>query len=146
MRPKSLRPILIIGFLTVVGAWLMMTGWNAVHENESLDQRAAIVEGTVIEAETRALAKGGQSSTLVVEFTPQNHKPITRKFDVDGDTYRASLESGKASVTHLPENPEISRVTRFAILPFQILVGLGAFMLVAALACLFHALRKNKRT
>jgi hypothetical protein len=143
MKPQSLRPLLVIVFLTVVGSWLLVTGRNGVRANQLLDQGAAVVEGAVIDASTRALAKGGQSMTLVVEFTPLNRKPITRNFDVDSDTYRAALESAKASVTYLPQDPEISRVTRFAILPFQILAGFGAIMLVAGLACFLHALLKK---
>lgn len=145
MSLQTLRPFLVIASLTGVGGSLLAFGLNGARTHQLLDQGAASVEGTVIDASTRALAKGGQSSTLVVEYTPENRKPVTRKFDVDGDAYRAALESGKASVTYLPDRPEISRVTRFAILPFQILAGFGGLMLLAGLFCLWHALRLRQK-
>jgi hypothetical protein len=133
--------MLVIVILTGAGGSLLAFGLHRARTWRLLDRNAAVAEGIVIDASTRSLAKGGQSSTLVVEYAPQNHKPITRNFDVDGDTYRASMESGKASVTYLPDQPEISRVTRFAILPIQILAGLGGLMLLAGLICLGHAIR-----
>jgi hypothetical protein len=145
MSMQYLRPYLVIACLTGVGGSLLAFGLNHARTQQLLDQGAAVIEGKVIEASTRALAKGGQSSTLVVEYAPMNSKPITRNFDVDGDTYRAALESGRASVTYLPGRPEISRVTRFAIVPFQILAGFGGLVLLAGLFCLGHLIHTRRK-
>jgi Protein of unknown function (DUF3592) len=140
MWQQHFKAILIISFLLGVGIWLLCFGWNYVQEDQRLEQSSAVVEGRVISSSTRRLSKGGQSSTLVVEYVTPNHPAITKKFDVDSDDYQAAKETGKARVTYLPENPQVSRVTDFAILPFQILIGLGGLMTLGGLYCLVHAL------
>jgi len=75
----------------------------------------------------------------VVEYSPANHAPITTEFDVDGGDFTTAQETGKAKVTHVPEEPQISRVTDFAALPFQVLLALGGLLLLGGAVCLVHA-------
>lgn len=136
MFPRSSKPLLITASLIGVGLWLIYSGWTAVRTDQRLDQSSAVTSGRVVDGETRALAKGGQSSTLIVEYTPAGHDPITREFDVNGSTHRSGLESGTVDVTYLPEDPQVARVVRFDPLPYWVLVGFGAIVLLAGLFCL----------
>jgi hypothetical protein len=145
MFSRSFEPALIILSLLGVGIGLGGFGWIQVRTDSRLDQRSSVVEGRVIDAATRALSRGGQSSTVVVEYLPVQHDPITRKFDVDGSTYRAALETGKVDVAYLPDDPRVSRVTRFATMPYQVLIGLGGLMVLSGLFCLGIRLRSAAR-
>jgi len=58
---------------------------------------------------------------------------------VDGGDFTTAQETGKAKVTYVPEEPQISRVTDFAALPFQVLLVLGGLMLLGGAVCLVHA-------
>ena len=129
-----LRRLLVFGFLTATGGWLSATGWQAVGQCRRLDAESAVVEGRVIDAATRELSKGGQSSTLRVTYHPAGGSAITRDIDVDGTTYRKALETRIVEVSYLPQDPRISRITRFAPLPHGILAGFGAAMVLAGLA------------
>ncbi len=133
---KLLRPLLILVFLLGAGLWLFSYGWAEVWAAERLDQSAVVVEGRVIGGESHALSKGGQACSLVVAYKPANHATITKTFDVDGETYRATQASGTVKVAYVPEEPQVSRVTSFALLPFQLLMGLGAVMCLAGMFCL----------
>jgi hypothetical protein len=143
MLVRYFKPLLIISVLAGVGIWLMAFGWNEVDVNQRLDQSTATIEGRVIDANTRELSKGGQSSTLVVEYAPGNQAAITKTFDVDGATYRKGLASGRAMVSYLPEDPRVSRVTRFAVMPYKILIGLGAVMMFSGAICLWFLMRRR---
>ena len=143
MLVRSFKPLLIISVLAGVGIWLMAFGWSEVNVNQRLDQSSATIEGRVIDANTRELSKGGQSSTLVVEYAPGNQAAITRTFDVDGATYRKALATGRAMVSYLPGDPRVSRVTRFAVMPYQILIGLGAIMLLSGTICLWFFMSRR---
>ena len=143
MLPRFLKPLLITTSLIGAGLWLIISGWTAVRTDQRLDQSSVVTSGRVVDGETRALAKGGQSSTLVVEYTPAGHDPITREFDVDGRTLRSGLESGTVEVTYLPEDPHVARVVRFDPLPYWVLVGFGAIVLLAGLFCLGLFWRKG---
>jgi hypothetical protein len=59
---------------------------------------------------------------------------------------KAAQATGKAKVTYLPEDPQVSRVTDFAILPYQILIGLGGVMTLAGLSCLGHVMKFGRKT
>ena len=142
---RILRPLLVIGFLTGGGGGLLLWGWKEVRTQQTLDHGAAVVDGRVIDHATRKLSKGGQSWSLVVEYVPEGGEAITAAFDVDGATYRSALESGNASVTYSPQDPEVARVTRFAILPFQMVAGLGGVMLFAGACCIPFAMRTASR-
>ncbi|MCB1909351.1 MAG: hypothetical protein KDH15_18465 [Rhodocyclaceae bacterium] len=133
--------MLVIAFLAGGGLFLSFFGWDHLHTIRLLEQNPAVTEGRVVGKATRALSRGGQSSKLVVEYTPAGHAAITKAFDVDGPTYRAAVATGKARVTYLPEDPAVSLITKFAVLPFQILVGFGALMVLAGLSCLGYAMR-----
>lgn len=135
------KPALVTATLLGLGVWLLGFGWTRVRTDRLLDQRSAVTEGRVIEGSTRSGLRGGQFSSLVVEYTPALHAPITREFDVDGATYKTGLATLKATVTYYPEDPWISRVTRFETLPFQILIGLGGVMLVSGILCLWHFMK-----
>jgi hypothetical protein len=143
MVPRFLQPLLITVSLLGVGLWLMISGWTAVRTDQRLDQSSVVTSGRVVDGATRALAKGGQSSTLVVEYTPAGQAPITRKFDVDGSTHRSGLGTGTVEVTYLPEDPQVARVVRFDPLPYWILFGFGALVLLAGLFCLGLFWRKG---
>ena len=71
--------------------------------------------------------------------------PLTRNLSVDQSTYRTALETRKVTVHYLPKDPRISRVTRFATLPFQLLIGLGAAILFTGILYLFHFMRKRPK-
>lgn len=142
VRPRIKR-LLIFITLIGVGSWLLATGWSAVDASRRLDEGAATVEGRVLDAATEELSKGGQSSTVTVEYIPGQAPAIIRKIDVDGTDYRAARASGKVQVSYLPDDPQVCRITRFAILPYQLLAGLGGLILVAGLFCLGHLLVKR---
>jgi hypothetical protein len=140
---KKSAPLLVFGILMAGGASLVVWGWQQVRTQQLLDRGAAVVEARVLDSATRGLHKGGQSWTLVVEYAPAGRETMVGKFDVDGGTYREATASGRASVTYLPSNPKIARVTRFAILPFQFVIGLGGLMLAGGLLCFVHAIRSK---
>jgi len=142
MSDKPAQPVLVVVFLLGAGLWLLNDGWREEWAAERLDQSAAVVEGRVVSGHSQALSKGGQASSLVVAYTPANHATITKTFDVDGETYRAAQVSGAVQVRYLPEEPQISRVTKWAQFPFQLLVGLGGLMLLGGIAVLGWALKK----
>ncbi|MCB1889848.1 MAG: hypothetical protein KDH20_19735 [Rhodocyclaceae bacterium] len=128
---------LVIAFLLGGGAYLTTSGWDNVYTLHRLEQASSAVEGRVLGKATRALSRGGQSWTLVVEYQPEGHPPLTKTFDVNGSTYRAAVASGVVRVTYHPDDPEVSLITKFAILPFQMLLGLGILMLLAGAFCVW---------
>lgn len=130
--PKALVITCLIGG----GLWLLASGGAHVLAEQKLRQSSAVVEGRVLGAASHTLSKGGQALELDVEYTPPGHPAITRTFDVDSAGYKAALASGRALVTYCPQAPEVSRVTHFSILPFQLLIGLGCLMLASGLVCL----------
>lgn len=136
MRHLRLQQFLILVSLLGVGGWLLSWGWSEVRAAERLDQSAAVVEGRVVSGHTQALSKGGQAYSLVVAYQPANHPEITKTFDMDGPTYRAALASGTVKVTYVPEEPQISRITKWALFPFQLLMGLGGLMLLGGIVVL----------
>jgi hypothetical protein len=137
MLVRYFKPLLIISTLTGLGVWLLGYGWSQVEINQRLDQGSISIEGIVLDASTRELSKDGQSSTLTVEYAPEGGPLVTRTFDADRTTYQSALATGKAMVSYLPDEPEVSRVSRFAELPYQILIGLGAVMLLSGGICLW---------
>jgi hypothetical protein len=139
MWQTRFKAILVTAVLLGVGPWLFLFSWNHLQDASRLDQSAAVVEGHVIRSSSERLSKGGHSYTLVVEYIPANHAPITKEFDVDGGDFTTARETGKAKVTYVPEEPEISRVTHFAALPFQVLLALGGLMMLGGAGCLTHA-------
>lgn len=145
MWPQHFKTTLIISFLLGVGIWLLCFGWEYVKTDQRLEKNSAAVEGRVISSSSRRLSKGGQSLTLVVEYAPKDHASITKEFDVDSGDYKSAQASGKTKVTYLPEDPQVSRVTHFAVLPFQILIGLGGLMTLAGLFCFMHALKARTK-
>lgn len=135
--------MLIVITLIGVGTWLLVTGWLAVDHGRRLNAGAATTEGKVIDTFTEELSKGGQSSTVTVKYLPGKPPAIIRKIHVNGADYRAARESGKVQVSYLPDVPEVSRITRFATFPYQVLAGLGGVTLLAGLFCLDHLLFKR---
>lgn len=145
MSRRLLEPLLCVSVLLGLGIGLLAFGWSYLRTDFQLDKKSATVEGRVIDGSTRQLSsKGGQSSILVVEYLPANHAAIIREFDVDSTTYKSCLETGKATVTYFPEEPQISRVTRFDSLPYQILMVLGGIMIVAGMICVRHFMKRGK--
>ena len=138
---SKLMPWIVTGFLVGAGSWILAWSWDQVSIHRALEHGAASIEGRVIDRSSRELQKGGQSWTLLVEYAPPGGRSLTKEFDVDGATYREATADGTVQVTYLPTDPEVARVTRFAILPFQALIGLGALMLAAGLFCFAHTLR-----
>jgi hypothetical protein len=137
---------ILAAVLIGVGLWVLSFNWTHVHTSQQLAKSAAVIDGRVISNSRQQLSKGGQSLTLVVEYTPDNHPPIIKEFAVDGDAYTLALATGTAKVTYLPRDPRISRVTEFASLPFQIGIGLGGLMLLSGLYCLWHLLKTGTKT
>jgi hypothetical protein len=145
MSSRGLQALLCISFLLIAGIYMMASGWTRLKTDLQLDQRSAVIEGRVIEGYISKGMRGGQWSHLVVEYQPENHAPITRKFDVDGATYKAALDTRKATITYLPEDPQVSRMTRFAPLPFKILIWLGGIMIAGGLICIWHFMKNRAK-
>jgi len=110
MWHKHISAALAVSFLIGGGIWLLIFAWSELQTARRLEKSSAVVEGRVISSSTQKLSKGGQYSTLVVEYTPAGHPPVTRKFAVNSDDYTAAQSTGKARVTYAPEAPQISRV------------------------------------
>jgi hypothetical protein len=146
MWQQNFKAILTITFLIGVGIWLLNFGWTQVQTAQKLEQSSAVVEGRVISSSTKRGSRGGQYSALVVEYKPADYPAIRKEFDVGSSDYQAAKETGKARVTYLPEDPQVSRVTDFAILPYQILIGLGGVMTLAGLFCLGHVMKFGRKT
>ena len=145
MWQQQTKIILIISFLLGVGGWVTHFGWTRVQDDQRLVQNSAETQGRVVSSAARPLSKGGKSLTVVVEYAPAGHAAITKEFDVDSGDYKAAQATGNVTVTYVPEDPEISRVTKFAIMPYQILIGFGGVMLMAGLFCLVHAVKTRTK-
>lgn len=145
MWQQNFKAILTTTFLIGVGFWLLSFGWTQVQTAQKLEQSSAVVEGRVISSSTKRGSRGGQYYALVVEYKPADYSAIRKEFDVGSSDYHAAKETGKARVTYLPEDPQVSRVTDFEILPFQILLGLGGLMTLAGLFCLAHLLMSRAK-
>lgn len=145
MDLQKFKAVLIIATLIGMGVGLTVFGWNRVRTDRLLDRSSAPTEGRVVDSWVHTGSRGGEWPTLVVEYSPAAHEPLTRNFDVDSSTYRTALETRKVTVHHLPEDPRISRVTRFETLPFQLLIGLGGAILVAGIVGLIHFMRKRSK-
>jgi hypothetical protein len=139
MWQTRIKAILITTFLLGTGLWLFVFSWTWVQDARRLDESSAMVEGRVISSSAKRLSRGGHSYTLVVEYAPVKHATITKEFDVGGGDFTTAQETGKAKVTYVPQEPQISRVTNFDVLPFQVLLGLGGLMLLGGMVCLVHA-------
>jgi|JI9StandDraft_2_1071091.scaffolds.fasta_scaffold652207_1 uncharacterized membrane protein YphA (DoxX/SURF4 family) len=137
---QHLKAFLITIFLLGVGIGLLSFGWTQVQTDQRLEKSTATVEGRVISSSTKRGSRGGQYSALVVEYKPVDSPAIRKEFDVGSSDYHAAKETGKARVTYLPEDPQVSRVTHFAVMPFWVLSVLGGVMILAGLFCLVHAL------
>lgn len=135
LKQKIVKTV-ITCFLFGGGLWMLVTSGSAILVEQKLQQSSAMVVGRVIDGSTRRLSKGGQSLRVVVEYVPAGHAPIIRTFDVDTGDYQDAMASRKARVTYHPADPEVSRVTQFAMLPYWVVMGLGAFMVVAGFICL----------
>jgi hypothetical protein len=46
---------------------------------------------------------------------------------------------------HLPEEPQVSRMTEFAPLPFKILIWLGGIMIVGGLISIWHFMKNRAK-
>lgn len=136
---------LIIIFLLTTGAWILMEGWSAISKAQKLSQNKAEVTGRVLNHSSRQLGKGGQSLQLLVAYTSASGTVITKSFDVDSSDYKTGLAKGTVTVTYWPEDPQVSRVTDFAILPYYVLVCLGMVMVLAGGVSLGLLLRDRRQ-
>lgn len=146
MDLQKFKVVLITTTLFGMGIGLAGYGWNKVRTDRLLDERSDTVEGRVVDSWVHTGSRGGEWPTIVVEYSPPAHGPITRNFDINQSTYQTALETRKVTVNYWPEDPRISRVTRFETLPFQLLTGLGGLILLAGLACLPHCLKALSST
>ncbi len=135
LKEKIVKTVITV-FLFGGGLWMLAASGSSILVEQKLQQSSAVVEGRVIDGSARSLSKGGQSLRLVVEYVPAGHAPITRTFDVDTADYQAAMASRNARVTYHPADPEVSRVTQFAMLPDWVVLALGAFMVMAGFICL----------
>ncbi len=140
---QKAKPILVIATLIGMGVGLLGFGWNRVRTDRLLDRSSAATEGRVIDSWVHTGSRGGEWPTLVVEYSPAAHDPVTRNFDVNQTTYQTALETRRVTVHYFPGDPRISRVTRFETLPFQILTGLGGVILLAGLFCIVHYMKER---
>jgi len=146
VEPKTFKAVLIIVTLIGMGIGLIIFGWNRVRTDRLLDQDSDTTEGKVIDSWVHTGSRGGEWPTIVVEYSPAGSQPITRNFDVNQSTYQTALDTRKVTVHFWPDDPKISRVVRFETLPFQILIGLGGFILFAGLVCLLHFMKSTRTT
>lgn len=142
---QKAKPVLVIATLIGMGVGLLGFGWNRVRTDRLLDQSSAATEGRVIDSWVHTGSRGGEWPTLVVEYSPAAHEPVTRNFDVNQTTYQTALETRKVTVHYFPEHPRISRVTRFETLPFQLLTGLGGAILFAGLFGFVHYMKERSK-
>ena len=145
MWQQHFKAILISTFLLGVGIGLLSFGWMHVQADQKLEKSSATVEGRVISSSTKRGSRGGQYSALVVDYKPGDSPAIRKEFDVSSSDYQAAQETGKARVTYLPEDPQISRVTHFEVMPFWVLLVLGGLMTLAGLFCVTHLLMSRTR-
>lgn len=145
MTYQKFKAVLITTTLIGIGIGLVAYGWNSVRTNRLLDESSATAEGRVVDSWVYTGSRGGEWPTLAVEYSPAAHGPVTRNFDVNQAAYQTALETRRVTVNYLPEDPRISRVTRFETLPFQLLIGLGGAILVAGLFCLVHYMKERSK-
>lgn len=145
MWQQHFKAILISIFLLGAGIWLLSFGWTQVQTDQRLEKSSATVEGHVISSSTTRGSRGGQYSALVVEYQPAGSPAIRKEFDVGSSDYQAAKETGKARVTYLPEDPQVSRVTQFEVMPFWVLIVLGGVMIFAGLFCVAHLLMSRAK-
>lgn len=138
MDLQKFKAVLITTTLLGMGIGLMIFGWSRVRTDRLLDQSSAATEGRVVDSWVYTGSRGGEWPTIVVEYSPPAHEPITRNFNVDKSTYKTALETHKAMVNYWPEDPRISRVIRYETLPYQLVIGLGGIVLFAGLICFMH--------
>jgi hypothetical protein len=120
-------------------------GWVCVKDDLQLDQNSKGIEGRVIRGYSHPLtARGGEPLRLIVEFQPLEQLSITLESDASGTIVKAELTTGKVEVTYSPEEPELSRITRFASFPYQFLIELGGLMILGNLLCLRRFLKIRK--
>ncbi len=144
MESKTFKAVLIIVTLVGMGIGLVIFGWNRVRTDRILDKNSDTIEGRVVDSWVHTGSRGGEWPTIVVKYSPPGNQPITRNFDVNQSTYQTALETRKVTVHYWPDDPNISRIVRFETLPFQILIGLGGFILFAGLVCLLHFMRSTR--
>lgn len=136
MWRTNFRISLIATFLLGGGAVLVTVSWNHLLTHHRIDEKSEQTDGRVLDSSSSPLSKGGQTFTLCVEYQPRGHSAITKTFEVTSEEYKAATATGKTRVAYWPDDPQISRVSKFAILPFKVLTGLGAVMLVSGVMCL----------
>lgn len=119
-------------FLTGVGTWLALYGWVEATTYRKLLDHGVPVQARVLEHSNDSYSRRSKSYSLKVEYTLPNQPPVARTFAVDGTAYHNAVETGTTTVRYLRSDPEVCRVGMPAILPYQILCGLGTMMLVAA--------------
>jgi len=146
MDPQRFKSVLITATLVGLGIGLMVFGWTTVRADSLLDKNSAAIEGRVIDSSVYTGSRGGEWPSLVVEYSPPEHEPITRKFPVGQSTHQAALQTRTAMVHYWPDDPRISRVDRFETLPYQLAIGLGGMILFAGLLCLFHFRKGPSKT
>jgi hypothetical protein len=142
----TFKPLLCISTVLLIGIGLTSFSWNRVRTDQLLDQRNSVIEGKVINGWITKGQRGGQWSTLEVEYQPASHPLIKREFDADRATYEAGLETRKVAVTYFPEDPGIARVTRFETTPFQILMGFGGLITLGGFVGLGHFIKSRRKT
>ena len=146
MELQKFKAVLIITTLLGMGVGLTAYGWNRVRTDRLLDRSSAATEGRVVDSWVHTGSRGGEWPTLVVEYSPAAHEPLTRNFSVDSSSYRTAMETREVTVHYLPEDPRISRLTRFETLPFQLLIGLGGVILFAGIVCLHHFMKNRPKS
>lgn len=144
MTPQHFVPKLVTSALIGVGFWLVYFSWGHISTSNRLERDSAVTEGRVLSSATRRTGSRGQSYTLVVEYTPAGHSPMSRTFDVDGSAFTSATTTGTVPVVYLPGDPTIARVTDFAVLPFQLLLGFAVMVLLSGLFLLGRLLMAGR--
>ncbi|MBL9171246.1 MAG: DUF3592 domain-containing protein [Verrucomicrobiales bacterium] len=119
-------------FLLLVGGGLAFYGLSYTMLISALAREGVVAEAKVLGHEQGQYSRRSSHYSLTVEFTPAQGPVVTKTLDVDGSTYRPAVETGRVQMRYLPNDPERCMAGDMAILPFQIIGGLGCVMVLLA--------------
>ncbi len=140
-----LKVVIIVLFLLGVGGWLAFFGWTNTWTLTTLARRGVVAEARVIDHAAGHYSRRSSSYSLTIEFTPAGRATLTKKLAVDGGDYHPAVESGRAQVRYLPDNPGVCAVGNPAVLPYQVIAVLGSGIFLAGLLVLWLVRRAAPR-
>jgi hypothetical protein len=143
MVTRLKRYLAILGLLGI-GGWLAAHGWTELRSAQRLSREGRPTEGKVLDHSTSYRYKRGTRYHLTVEYVPENHAAILKRFTVESGVYHRSVESGTVQVRYLPENPEVSFAGDQVSVSYSTpLIGAGMFLSGLYLVWFFRHARKQ---